>query len=48
MSLMGYEEEDIMDMMFAIKAAKELGLTNQDGLQKTYDLLDGLLTEGRI
>lgn len=52
---MGYTEDDVyFKMMKAINVAKSYLPENvsndevRNGLQMTYDFLDGLLTEGRI
>ena len=52
---MGYTEEDVYRMMAAINITRNVYLppneSNADlfqGLQDAYDLLDGLLVEGRI
>ena len=53
--MLGYTEEDVYRMMAAINIARNVYLppneSNADlfqGLQDAYDLLDGLLVEGRI
>ena len=53
--LMGYTEEDVYRMMAAINIARNVYLPPNEsnaelfqGLQDAYDLLDGLLVEGRI
>ena len=54
MSLMGYTEEDVIKMLAALAVAKAyipLNTSNDaviEGIQETYDFLDGLLIEGRL
>lgn len=52
---MGYTEEDVYRMMAAINIARNVYLPNNTSndelfksLQDAYDLLDGLIVEGRI
>jgi hypothetical protein len=53
--MLGYTEEDVYRMMAAINIARNVYLPDNtsnseifQGLQDAYDLLDGLLVEGRI
>lgn len=54
MSLMGYEEDDVLEMMASINIAKSYLPANssndevRSGLQKSYDFFDCLLIEGRV
>lgn len=51
MSLMGYDENDIYEMMACINTAYEIidgPAEVEAGLQKAVDFLDGMLMEGRI
>lgn len=51
MSLMGYTEEEVIEMIWAIEVAYELidGAPKADKyLMKARDLLHGLLVEGRV
>ena len=49
--MLGYTEEDVIKMMSSINLLKEadgIPLNLREGLAMAYDLLDGLLAEGRI
>lgn len=53
--MLGYTEDDVYRMMASINIARNVYLpTNESnaelfqGLQDAYDLLDGLLAEGRV
>jgi len=54
MSLMGYTDTDVVNMLASIRIGIKYipdNTSNKDvieGLQKTYDFLDGLVMEGRI
>ena len=53
MSLMGYEEADIKEMLYAVDRALAYANTMNrvstvPGLTKTQELLEGLLEEGRV
>ena len=52
MALMGYTEEDVSEMLEAVKVAAFYLPPSHDAtktqLIKTWDFLDGLLVEGRI
>lgn len=49
--MLGYTETDIYKMMASINLLKEadgIPLNLREGLAMAYDLLDGLIAEGRI
>ena len=55
--MLGYKEDDVIKMMAAIRIARYHYVTVpqdnniseiRDGLSMAYDLLDGMLAEGRV
>lgn len=52
--MMGYKEQDIVNMMSNIQIASTYLPENssndevREGLQKAFDFLDGILVEGRV